>query len=76
MTELEPWLSVEAIARHLGVSKETIYRWLDRNVIPAHRMGKLWKFKPRDVDEWVKSGAADPNGQTMRHDSRKKEVSV
>ncbi len=55
---LEPWLSVEGIAHYLGISKETIYRWLDRGIIPAHRMGKLWKFKPSEVDQWVKNGGA------------------
>ena len=55
---LEPWFSVEEIARHLGVSKETIYRWLERKAVPAHRMGKLWKFKASEVDEWVKAGGA------------------
>lgn len=58
MTQLEPWLSVEEIAKHLGVSKETVYRWLERKTIPAHRMGKLWKFKPSEVDEWVLRGGA------------------
>jgi excisionase family DNA binding protein len=55
---IEPWFSVEEIARHLGVSKETIYRWLERKQIPAHRMGKLWKFKPSEVDVWVLNGGA------------------
>ena len=55
---IEPWYSVEEISRHLGVSKETIYRWLERKVIPAHRMGKLWKFKPSEVDQWITSGGA------------------
>ena len=58
MPELEPWFSVEEIARYLGVSKETIYRWLERESIPSHRMGKLWKFKPSEVDQWVMSGGA------------------
>ena len=58
MTGLEHWLSVEEIARYLGVSKETIYRWLERESIPAHRMGRLWKFKPSEVDLWVKNGGA------------------
>jgi len=57
-TTPEPWYSVEEISEHLGISKETVYRWLDRRVIPAHRMGKLWKFKPSEVDDWVKSGQA------------------
>lgn len=58
MQAIEPWYSVEEIACHLGVSKETIYRWLERRNIPAHRMGKLWKFKPSEVDAWVQTGGA------------------
>jgi excisionase family DNA binding protein len=45
----ERWLSVEEIAAHLGVSKETIYRWLEKEDekrrIPANRIGRFWKFK-------------------------------
>jgi len=58
MGQLDPWLSVEGIAEHLNVSKETIYRWLERKTIPAHRMGKLWRFKPAEVDKWVMRGGA------------------
>ena len=54
----EPWLSVEAIAEHLGVSKETIYKWLERKKIPAHRVGKLWKFQASEIDQWVRTGGA------------------
>ncbi len=58
---IEPWYSVEEISEHLGISKETVYRWLDRKIVPAHRMGKLWKFKPSEVDRWVQSGGAAEN---------------
>ena len=58
MDVLESWLSVQEIARHLGVSKETVYRWLDRKSIPAHRIGRLWKFRASEVDEWVVNGSA------------------
>ncbi|MGZ3634331.1 MAG: helix-turn-helix domain-containing protein [Parachlamydiaceae bacterium] len=59
MNETERWLSVEEIAAHLGLSKETIYRWLDKEKIPAHRVGRLWKFKASEVDQWVKKGGAE-----------------
>jgi excisionase family DNA binding protein len=58
MAKAERWLSVEEIAHHLGVSKETVYRWLEKQKVPAHRIGKLWKFKPSEVDQWVLSGEA------------------
>lgn len=58
MESAEPWLSAEGIANHLGVSKETIYRWLERKKIPAHRIGKLWKFQTSEVDHWVRTGGA------------------
>jgi len=58
LSAIEPWFSVEEIARHLGVSKETVYRWLERKKIPAHRIGRLWKFKPSEVDHWIRQGGA------------------
>lgn len=66
METTEPWLSVDEIARHLGISKETVYRWLDRGKVPAHRVGKLWKFKATEVDEWIRRGeAAEGAGPTL-----------
>ncbi|MEK6705028.1 MAG: helix-turn-helix domain-containing protein [Bdellovibrionota bacterium] len=58
MQLVESWLSVEEIAKHLGISKETIYRWLEKEKIPAHRVGKQWRFKPTEVDDWVREGGA------------------
>lgn len=58
MSETERWLSVEDIAAHLGVSKETIYRWLDKEKNPANRIGCLGKFKATEVDQWIKNGGA------------------
>jgi len=55
----EPWVSVEQIAEHLGVTRDSIYRWIDRKGLPAHRVGRLWKFKASEVDEWVRAGGAN-----------------
>jgi excisionase family DNA binding protein len=52
------WLSVEEIAEHLGVSKDTVYAWISKRNMPAHRIGRLWKFQAEEVDEWVRSGGA------------------
>jgi len=52
------WLSVEEVAEYLGVVKDSIYRWIERKGLPAHKVGKLWKLKKDEVDEWVRSGKA------------------
>lgn len=70
MERNERWLSVEEIASHLGVSKETVYRWLDRRKIPAHRVGKLWKFQAWEVDEWVRKGGATKGDESDGTDAR------
>ena len=54
----ERWLSVEEIAAHLGVNRDTIYKWIERKKMPAHKVGRLWKFLASEVDLWVKQGSA------------------
>ena len=55
----EPWTSVDDVAKHLGVAKDSIYRWIERRSLPAHRIGRLWKFKISEVDDWVRAGGTD-----------------
>lgn len=54
----EPWMSVAGIAAHLGVRPHTVYKWVDRRQLPAHKLGRLWKFQVSEVDEWVRAGRA------------------
>jgi excisionase family DNA binding protein len=56
------WLSVEEIAEHLGVSKDTVYAWLNNRNMPGHKVGRLWKFKKTEVDQWVLDGHASDKG--------------
>lgn len=59
------WYSVEEIGQYLGVSRDTIYAWIANKSMPAHKVGRLWKFKTDEVDEWVRAGGAadDAKGQ-------------
>jgi len=58
------WLSVDEIALYLGVKRDTVYKWIDRKDMPAHKVGRLWKFRKDEVDQWVRSGSND-------HDERR-----
>ncbi len=50
------WLSVDEIAEHLGIKRDTVYKWIDEKKMPAHKVGRLWKFRKKEIDEWVTSG--------------------
>jgi excisionase family DNA binding protein len=52
----ERWVDVEDVAAHLNVTKDSIYRWVDRKGFPAHKVGRLFRFKLSEVDEWVRQG--------------------
>lgn len=53
------WLSVDEIALYLGVKRDTVYKWIDRKQMPAHKVGRLWKFRKEEVDQWVRSNDRD-----------------
>ena len=54
----ERWLSVDEIAVHLGIKRDTVYKWIDRKAMLAHKVGRLWKFRKDEIDQWVRSGKA------------------
>jgi excisionase family DNA binding protein len=64
----EPWLSADDIAAHLGVTKDTVYAWIAEKRMPAHKLGRLWKFQTAEVDEWVRAGGAVASDDDARSD--------
>ena len=53
MAPEEGWVGVEDVAAHLRVAKESIFRWIDSKGLPAHRVGRLLRFKLSEVNQWV-----------------------
>lgn len=55
-SEPEKWSSLEYIANHIGVSKDTIRNWIKKGSIPYHKIGKQYKFRISEVDAWIENG--------------------
>ena len=51
----ESWVSVEAVAKHLQIKSCTIYKWLERKQMPGQKVGRLWRFKLSEIDNWIKT---------------------
>ena len=56
--KIEPYMTVEDVCKYFSSTKETVYRWIKKNKMPAYRIGKRWMFRRSAIDEWVKSGKA------------------
>lgn len=53
----DKWISIDEAAEYLGIKPVTIRGWIrNKNGIPAHKIGKQWKFKCTELDDWIKSG--------------------
>lgn len=79
-TMSDRWVSVEEIAEYLGVSKDTVYGWIAKKDMPAHKIGRLWKFKIDEVDDWVRRGKASDDqkesGATEANSQKAKNAGV
>ena len=55
----EPWVSLEDVAKHQGVSKDSVQQWIRRRRMPEHKVRHVWKFKVSEVDAWGRAGKSD-----------------
>mgnify|MGYP000856740021 CR=1 FL=1 len=61
MPATERWVSVDEVCSHLDVNKDTIYRWVETKNFPAHKAGRLLRFRISEVDDWIKGdGEKEP----------------
>lgn len=54
------WISVEELSEYLGISAVTIRSWIRSGKdIPAVRIGRQWRFRIEEIDEWIESGRSE-----------------
>ena len=62
---LDRWLSIKKICVYLGVSDDTVYRWVKIHEMPTPKMERLFKFKISEIAAWVKAGGASRKQQKV-----------
>lgn len=65
----ELWLAADDIATYLGITKDTVHTWIAEKAMPAHKVGRLWKFQASEIDDWVRAGAASSAPQALEPQS-------
>lgn len=57
--KIEKWVSIKDVQEHLDVKRETVLQWINKRNLPAYKVGRSWKFKLSEIDDWVRYGGAD-----------------
>lgn len=58
-------MNVREASQYLGVTKETLYKYLAEQSIPAFKLGSRWRLKKNVLDRWMEK-------QSRRAGSRRK----
>ena len=53
---IEPWVTLQDVAKHLQVAEDTVHRWIAKRNMPATKAGRVWRFKLSEVDAWLRAG--------------------
>ena len=48
-----PLLNLAQLAKYIGVSPASVYRYIKAKKIPAIKIGHFWKFRKEKIDEWL-----------------------
>jgi excisionase family DNA binding protein len=53
MTLMDTLMTIDEVASYLRLSKDTVYRMVQKGRIPASKVGMQWRFRRADVDQWL-----------------------
>jgi excisionase family DNA binding protein len=57
-------MNIRQASQYLGVSPDTLYKYVNEQSIPAFKLGNRWRFKKSKIDQWMeeKSMEQEPRG--------------
>ena len=53
MADSREVMNIRQASQYLGVSPDTLYKYVGEQSIPAFKLGNRWRFKRSRLDEWM-----------------------
>lgn len=53
--KIEKWMSMKQVCVYLGISRDTVTKWIKNKDMPAHQIDRIWRFDKDEVDEWMRN---------------------
>jgi excisionase family DNA binding protein len=53
MADSREVMNIRQASQYLGVSPDTLYKYVNEQKIPAFKLGNRWRFKKTRLDQWM-----------------------
>lgn len=52
---MDKWMSTKQVCEYLGISRDTVTKWIKDKGMPAHQIGRTWRFDREEIDAWMRN---------------------
>ena len=66
MADSREVMNIRQAAQYLGVSPDTLYKYVNEQKIPAFKLGNRWRFKKSRLDQWMEEKSAEADVKRTR----------
>ena len=59
MADSREVMNIRQASQYLGVSPDTLYKYVNEQKIPAFKLGNRWRFKKSRLDQWMEEQSSE-----------------
>ena len=71
MADSREVMNIRQASQYLGVSPDTLYKYVGEQKIPAFKLGNRWRFKKSKLDQWMEEKSSQMEPRAKRKASAK-----
>jgi len=66
MADSREVMNIRQASQYLGVSPDTLYKYVGEQSIPAFKLGNRWRFKKSKLDQWMEEKSSQMESGAKR----------
>ena len=67
MADSREVMNIRQASQYLGVSPDTLYKYVNEQKMPAFKLGNRWRFKKSKLDQWMEEKSSQMEGKSRRN---------
>ena len=66
MADSREVMNIRQASQYLGVSADTLYKYVNEEKIPAFKLGNRWRFKKTKIDQWMEEKSVSTEAKSKK----------